>query len=435
MKNVLLLAAQQRSERFDFFLAVAAVATAILISALWAPPAEAQTYSVLYTFSGREDGAGPRGGGLIMDSAGNLYGTTVAGGQWTYDCSQGCGTIFKMSPSESGWAFSTLYRFQGGADGIRPEQVLGFGPVGGLYGTTQEGGEAYGGTVFKLTPAPTACKALPCLWTKTVLHQFQGAPEDGSYPTGGSPVFDRAGNLYATTYFGGTEDAGIVYELQPSAGWQETVLQDFTGDNGYFPWSGVVFDDAGNLYGTTSGGGSSSDGVIFQLTPSPSGWVERVLHSFDYHTEGFQSDGPVVFDHAGNMYGTTSTGGPGGGGTAWELSPAGDNWSLTVIHVFPGRPLFNDGPYSGLLLDQAGNLYGTTQFGGAHGWGTVFKLSRSGQGWNYSTLYDFNGDADGAEPDTQLVMDSKGQIFGATLYGGKYQSFSGFGVIFKISPQ
>jgi len=143
----------------------------------------------------------------------------------------------------------------------------------------------------------------------------------------------------------------------------------------------------------------------------------------------------VVFDHAGNMYGTTSTGGPGGGGTVWELSPAGDNWNLTVIHVFPGGPPFNDGPYSGLLLDGAGNLYGTTQFGGAHGWGTVFKLSRSGQGWDYSTLYDFSGDADGAEPDTQLVMDSTGQIFGATLYGGKYQSFSGFGVIFKISPR
>src|ERR1039458_6355570 len=128
MKNVLLLAAQQRSERFDFFLAVAAVATAILISALWAPPAEAQTYSVLYTFSGREDGAGPRGGGLIMDSAGNLYGTAVAGG--THGCSVGCGTVFKMSPRESGWVFSTLYRFQGGVDGSFPEQVLGFGSVG-----------------------------------------------------------------------------------------------------------------------------------------------------------------------------------------------------------------------------------------------------------------------------------------------------------------
>src|SRR5664279_877085 len=135
MKNVLLLAAQQRSERFDFFLAVAAVATAILISALWAPPAEAQTYSVLYTFSGHEDGAGPRGGGLIMDGAGNLYGATVAGG--TNNCSGGCGTIFKMSPGESGWDFASLYRFKGGADGIRPEQVIGFGPDGGLYGTTQ----------------------------------------------------------------------------------------------------------------------------------------------------------------------------------------------------------------------------------------------------------------------------------------------------------
>ncbi len=431
MKNIFLLAAEQRSERFDFFLSVAVVATAILISALWAPPAAAQTYSVLYTFSGGADGAGPRGGGLIMDSAGNLYGTTVAGG---YGCnSDGCGTVFKMSPRESGWVFSTLYRFQGGVDGSFPEQVLGFGPDGGLYGTTQVDGEDYSGNVFKLTPPPTACKALPCLWPKTILHQFQG--RDGAYPVGGSPVFDRAGNLYATTYFGGTENAGIVYELQRSAGWQETVLQNFTGDNGYFPASGVVFDAAGNLYGTTTAGGSRGYGVIFQLTPSPSGWVERVLHSFDYYTEGLQSDGPVVFDHAGNMYGTTSTAGPGGGGTVWELSPAGDNWNLTVIHVFPGGPPFNDGPYSGLLLDGAGNLYGTTQFGGAHGWGTVFKLNRSGQGWNYSTLYDFSGDADGAEPDTQLVMDSTGQIFGATLYGGRYQGFSGFGVIFKISPR
>jgi len=415
-----------------------ALLCALTIIAL--PSAQAQTFTALHTFTGGADGANPRGGGLLIDKAGGLYGGTESGGRHTSYCLEnGCGVIFKMSPRGSGWAFSTLYSFGGGTDGFLPEQVLSFGPSGSLYGTTYFGpGDGLGGlgngTVFNLKPPATACKTALCPWTETVLYRFLGSPADGAEPAGGHPVFDRDGNLYSTTFSGGPGGStGNVYELERATGWTERVLYNFpAGSNGLSPWSGVVFDNTGNLYGTTLyGGGSGSAGVIFQLTPSGSGWIYQVLHAFEYATEGSSPYSAVVFDRDGNLYGTTSAAGPNGAGTVWELSHASGSWNLIVLHAFTGSYL--DGPWGGLLIDSDGNLYGTAQHQGVYGWGSVFKLSRSGGSWNYTSLYDFTGESDGAQPGTQLVMDANSNLYGTTFFGGLYQGYSGFGVVFKIS--
>ena len=260
---------------------VSAFTLALAIAFVLTVAAQAQTFTVLHTFTGGADGSEPSAGGLTSDKAGNLYGTAGFGGQYTSSCNwggseTGCGTVYKMTRKGSGWIFSVLYSFNGETDGYVPDQIVSFGRDGSLYGSTYWGpGTACGGngcgTVFKLQPPATACRTALCPWTETVLHFFQGAPSDGSQPAFGQPVFDSAGNLYSTTAWGGPAGvAGNVYELTPTGdGWTEYVLHNFTGGyDGDASWSSVVFDKAGNLYGTTTYGGAFSDGVIFQLYPS-----------------------------------------------------------------------------------------------------------------------------------------------------------------------
>lgn len=254
---------------------------------------------VLHSFTaGASDGAQPEAG-LVLDRANNLYGTTAFGGYG--NCSGGCGVVFEISPVPGGWSESVIYIFHGGEDGFRPFTTLTLDKQGNLYGTTIEGGIYSGGVVFKLTRPSSGG-----VWTQSTLHSF-GSGADGNEPYG-TLAFDDAGNLYGTTYAAGDHNAGMVFELSPATGgdWTESVLYNFTNSaDGGFPSAGVVLDAAGNLYGTTTVGGSDQSGVAFEMTQMAGGnWQETVLHSFNVSGDGYTASSGLVFDAAGNLYGT-----------------------------------------------------------------------------------------------------------------------------------
>ena len=346
---------------------------------------------LLYSFEGNPngtDGFDPRAG-LIFDAAGNLYGTTQFGGSDGSNCTHlGCGTVFELVPGTGGkWTEKVLYSFcsagaSGCHDGSLPGANLVFDAAGNLYGTTEDGG-AYGvGTVFQLSPNTNG------RWTEKVLHSF-GNGTDESQPAG-SLIFDPAGNLYGTTTNGGTYGSGTVFQLSRGTNgkWTEKVLHTFgKGKDGKKPVAGLIFDAAGNLYGTTADGGAygSNDcgfdtgcGTAFQLSPGANGtWTERALHSFGNGTDGAQPGARLIFDAAGNLYGTTELGGVYGGGTAFRLK-LGTNgkWTERVLHSF-GNGMDGIGPSAndGLIFDAAGDLYGTTMVGGSHLLGTVFEIT------------------------------------------------------------
>ncbi len=390
------------------------------------PPAQAQSYAVLHNFTSHGDGATPYAG-LTMDKAGNFYGTTLYGGNLT-NCDGGCGVVFKLAHEGSGWVLSTLYTFQGGADGAVPYSGVTIGSDGSLYGTTEVGGTGCSGigcgTVYKLRPPPTACKAASCPWTKTVLYQFTGP--DGTNPLYGNLVFDQAGNLYGTTEAGGTNGHGTVFELTPSnGGWTESVLWSFTGgDDGDQPTSGVLLDRAGNLYGTTVFGGIDASGNVYELSPSGSEWTETTLYSLNRTYEGYEPIGGVAMDQQGNLYGTAALGGTGGAGTIFQLTPSDGGWRYTLLQTFSGI----EGPVDTPTLDAAGNVYVTSTFTGGNG--SVVKLTPSNGGWNSTTLHSFNGN-DGSAPVGGVILDGSGNIYGTTANGG---SQGNNGVVFEVTP-
>ena len=403
----------------------------LLLSALGlAPAAPAQSYKVIYNFTGQADGANPLGG-VTMDSAGNLYGTTFAGGR------RGFGNLYRLVRSGSSWVFYLVYTFLGftqtSIDGANPYARPVIGPDGFLYGTTRSGGNGDGcrelhgcGTVYKVQPKPGGGPLDP--WQEIVLYQF--GTYDGSDPYYGDVVFDTAGNLYGMTRNGGANLLGAVYELSPgSGGWTESVLYSFSGADGSTPLSGPSLDLAGNLYGTTSAGGTSNWGTVFQLKPSVASWMESVLHNFQGISDGSTPSSGISVDTAGNLYGATQAGGPGGGGTAFELLPAGGGvWSLSTLVGFKSAVF--GGSYRTLAMDRAGNLYGTTAADGASQRGSVFKLSPVNGGWVETSLHDFTGGADGAAPYGNLAFDAYGNIYGTASMGGAY----GNGVVFQITP-
>ena len=418
--------------------------TALSAVALFTAAARAQTFQVLHTFTGGAAGAYPSTG-LVFDRAGNLYGATSHGGDYTSSCNYlgyqtGCGLVYKMSHRGSGWIFSVLASFDG-ANGYVPGQNITVAPDGSLYSTTIYGGSGdcddfYPGcgTVFQLQPPVTFCHSVSCAWIVHDLYQFQGAPSDGAFPEGGSLTFDSAGNIYGTTYGGGIYNAGTVYELSPTAnGWTKSVLYNFSGLNdGGYPAGGVVFDNAGNLYGVTYlGGVDGYSGVVYQLTHTESGWTETVIHSFQPQTDGREPLGNLVTDGSGNLYGTTTQNGPNGGGTVWEMSPGNGAWSFSVLYSFTG----GGGPAGGPLIDGSGNLYGATANDGAYEYGSVFKLSPVNGGWSYTDLYDFTGGSAGGLPGSALVMDAAGNLYGAAGVGGSSQNCpSGCGTVWEITP-
>jgi len=345
------------------------------------------TETVLHYFGGGRDGWYPYSD-LIMDSAGNLYGATMYGGIYTTHCmGNGCGVVFELSPRQGGgWSEKVLHNFGNleGPDGQAPGGSLVFDGNGNLYGTTYIGGihtscdNGVGcGTVFELSPREDGT------WSESVLHSF-GNGSDGTFPNG--LIIDTAGNLYGTTSSGGIRDAGSVFELSPreGGGWTETVLHSFDGGTaGANPIAGLVFDSQGNLYGTTLAGGIHTGcvvqhcGTVFELSPREDGsWSAQVLHSFGGGSDGATPEGSLIFDTAGNLYGTTFAGGLHQAGTAFELSPRqGGGWTETILHSFDS--VYGDGysPDSDLILDSAGNLYGTTSAGGVHYQGTAFEMT------------------------------------------------------------
>ena len=415
-------------------LAITAVLTLVLI-----PTGEAQTYKVIYNFTGGQDGSTPYTG-LTMGGAGRLYGTTAYGSYSGGTCQRfGCGTVFSLTRKNSAWVLSALYSFQGANDGGHPLARAIIGPDGTLYGTTTEGGnsacEGNGcGTVFNLRPPPTFCPAVSCPWIEAVLYRFSGG-SDGAHPETGTLIFDQAGHLYGTTLSGGTFNCGdytcgVVFELEPSNGsWTENVLYNFTGVGGGHPFAGVVFDKAGNLYGTASYG----PGVVFQLTPSGSGWTPNTLHTFQGGNDGSYPYASLIFDPWGNLYGTTAYGGADNGGTVFELTPSNGSWTYTLVYTLtaPG----GEGPWSNLVMDSAGNLYGTSRFGGIYGAGAVFELTPTNGGWSYTSLHDFTGASDGGGPIGDLILDAKGNLYGTASEGGRNLCFgNGCGVVFEITP-
>jgi len=410
-------ATQQRilSIRFDLTVAVTAL---ILLAALTTSPVHAQSITVLHSFSGGGAGSAPTAG-VTLDRAGNLYGTTNG------DITGSPSTVYKMTHAGSGWLFNTLYTFNHPNDPTDVAAPVVFGPDGALYGTAPEGAQFNLGAVFVLRPPSTVCKSVSCPWELTILHSFGGL--DGTHPDLGSLVFDSAGNIYGTTFAGGAHSHGTVFELTRSKGWAESVLYSFTGDSdGGSPENGVAFDSAGNLYGTTPVGGSAGVGTVYQLSPSAGGWTETTLYTFTGGDDGANPIGGVAVDAQGNLYGTAARGGTDGVGTAWELSPSSGGWAFTLLHSFAGRT--NPGPLATPTLDAAGNIYGTSETNG-NNFGFAFKLTPSGGGWNF-TSYDFDG-SNGNEPGSSVALDASGNLYGTAPVGG---TGCDCGVVWQITP-
>jgi uncharacterized repeat protein (TIGR03803 family) len=373
------------------------------------PTAHGQTLTTLYSFKGSPDGGIPVAG-VVRDAFGNLYGTTIAGG--SRHCYPGCGTVFMIDRNGQETLLHTfVYK-----DGAGAEGGLIADKSGTLYGTTQvnAGGEnGYGwGNIFMLDLTGRF----------RIIHKFLGIPSDGGYPEG-ELVRDPLGNLYGATTLGGpfTEcnfnGCGTIFKIDVTG--NETILYNFTGGpDGGEPFGGVVADKGGNLYGSTYFGGMLNFGTVFKVDSYGN---ETVLHSFTGAPDGKSPTGGLVLDQGGNLYGTTSAGGTSDLGTVFKIDTFGN---VTVLHNFTGDA---DGssPYAGLLQNEAGDLYGTTQVKGIGGWGTVFKITASGK---FKLLHSFNG-IDGGSPRGRLTLDPAGNLYGTTGDGGTY----GWGTVFKIT--
>lgn len=400
-----------------------AVSQVLILLLLSVGIASATTEKVLHSFGSGSDGVSPFSG-LSFDANGNLYGTASNGGG--RGCGgDGCGIVFQLTPASGGdWDYNVLHSFSN-SEGGNPYSTIAIGPHGYLYGTTLYWGQNHCGSVFSLAPAGGS-------WAETALHQFT-CGNDGFSSYG--VTFDSAGHLFGTAYAGGPSNHGVVFNLRQQSvfGWSEVVLHGFNGNDGNAPSGNLTFDAAGNIYGTTYEGSSGLTGLVFKLSQGGAGWRETVLYTF--HGTGF-SAGPdgvnpvagVVFDSAGNLYGTADYGGPANLGAVFKLTPNSDGtWTESVLYAFRGGA---DGghPYGGVIVGQDGNLYGTTQ-GGAGSHGTVYKLSQgSGGQWTETILYTFQGGNDGSTPYGGLVSDSAGNLFGTTAFGGQY----GGGVVFEI---
>jgi len=413
------------------------------------PAASASSgFRILYSFQNGADGAIPATG-LIADARGNLYGTATNDGG-AGSCNVHCGSIFELSPpvsKDDRWNFTILCDFKGRKDGGLPEGSLTFGPDGSLYGTTNVGGgygKFGGGVLFQLHAAKHH-------WIEHVLHRF-GQGSDGRNPHG-ALVADRTGNLYGTTVSGGKYSAGTIYEVSPSR--VERVLYNFSGrDDGGLPTAGLTIDRNGRLYGTTEYGGHFSYycqdgcGTVFKIEPpavSGGSWTYSVIHEF---VGGDPGDGalPVdslLRDRKGNLYGTTFVGQGYGGGTAFELTPAPHKpWTESVLYRFPAYPGDAANPQAGLVSDAAGNLYATSQNGGATDRGDAFKLippTAPAGTWTDAILYTFVSQKHGAiYPGSNLVFGAAGRLYGTTPYGGTgdclFNKTEGCGTVFQLNP-
>jgi uncharacterized repeat protein (TIGR03803 family) len=327
-----------------------------------------------------------------------------------------------------------LYSFNSdGVYGINPYSSLIFDAAGNLYGTTYAGGsatcsagQAGCGTVFELSPDGDGG------WSEKVLYAFPSSGYDGAAPAAGL-VFDAFGNLYGTTPAGGYTGYGTVFELSPETdgSWTERVLHrfDYNGKDGTQPYTALSIDASGNLYGATRAGGAYAYGTVFELKPSTDGnWIEKILHSFGSGTDGSTPESGLTLDHAGNLYGTTFYGGAYSHGTAFELSPGADGWTESVLHSF-GNGTDASYPTTSLIFDSAGNLYGASYGGGPLTGGTVFELSPGAGGeWTEAILFNFIPKEMGYPPGG-IIMDSAGNLYGTLSLGGQYNA----GTVFRLT--
>lgn len=403
-----------------------------------------QTETTLHIFTGysKDGGVGQGGvfGGFVADKAGNLYGTTPYGGSSSFCVQQGqltgCGTVFQLVPPQQAgglWTQNIIYSFlpHNTGDGYQPTGGLAIDANGNLYGTTRDGQGSYNaGTAFELSPPAQKGGA----WTEKVIYAFGS---EGHNPNG-SLIIDSAGNLYGTTNEGGDHQAGLAFELSPPSGgqqtWTETALYSFGKNNndGSYPLSGLVMDKEGNFYGTTTMGGGNNWGTVFQLVPGKAGgpWTENVAYRFNGSTDGGNPEGGLLI-HNGALYGTSLI----GNGNVFEISLKGSQVVERVLYTFQDG---SDGsaPQTALIADATGNLYGTTYAGGG-GYGVVYQLSHNLTGWHETTLYAFTGGADGAFPVTPLFLEN-GSLLGMTSLGGDDKCYAdlvnGCGTTFEVAP-
>jgi uncharacterized repeat protein (TIGR03803 family) len=421
-------------------LAIAAL-NLVVVQTLQASP----KYRVLHGFGASGDGAG-LWSSVTLDAHGNLYGATSGGGEY------GSGTLFRLQPDKhSSWTENILYSFRiNDPDGSGPNGGLIQDAQGNWYGTAK-GGAYNSGTVFALSHDQNG-------WSVSLLYTFGDESGDGGAPTAGLAM-DVSGNLYGTAPYG----ASTAFQLTFADGsWNEVLIHNFgvkKGD-GAAPFAGLILDGSGNLYGATRDGGTGcvgeGCGTVYELIPTAKGaWKEKVLHRFDNNgKDGVEPGwGMLALDASGSLYGTTEGGGTnscfagpnwiaaasrlepesgngiGNCGTIFKVSKEG-NWKESVLYSFQGGSR-GSGPGAGVVMDKSGNLYGTTVYAGSGcGCGVVYKLGPVKHGkWKYTVLHTFQG-FDGAQPDANLIIDGKGNLYGTTATGG----ILGGGVVFEITP-
>jgi uncharacterized repeat protein (TIGR03803 family) len=325
--------------------------------------------------------------------------------------------LFVLSLASLASTSQVVYSLAGDEDGEYPDTDLIIDSAGNIYGTSVLGGDFGTGTVFQLTPSGSG-------YVHTVLYSFTGGA-DGGQPYKGVTL-DAQGNLYGTAVVGGTggicagEGCGVVYKLTKNGStWTQSVIYNFTGkSDGYGPGSGVTFDKAGNLYGTTPTGGAKSMGVIYELSPSGSSWTFKVIHTFSGGSDGTGgSAGRLLLDAAGRLYGVCTVGGANGAGVAYKLTLVQGTWKFQTLYAFKGTPDAGF-PYGALSMDSSGNLYGTTYYSGANNLGSVYQLALKGGVWTENLLYSFKGGTDGASPISNVNVDPSGDLYGTTSEGG-----------------
>jgi uncharacterized repeat protein (TIGR03803 family) len=380
--------------------------------------------TTLYSFTGGNDGSFPHAG-VIADDKGNFYGVTSSGG------ANHSGVIFELSPPAKGdttWTQTTLYSFTGGNDGSNPQAALMMDAKGDLYGTTYSGGATGNGVVFEL-----AQHKHKGTWTYHTLWGFSGG-NDGGVPAG-SLTMDNAGNLYGTTTQGGTGVVGTVFELSPSGKkWSESVLYNFTGNNdGGEPMGNVLLGKDGNLYGTTAGYGQFNYGVVYKLTAQSGGnWGFSVLHAFQGGSDGEVPRDGLIQDANGTLYGATA-GFSASYGNVFQLDTDGGNYNV-IYSIIGGQGFTGNGPWQTVSLGADGTIYGTTYADGASSFGEVFQLTpQAGNSWSPKVLYTFPGGAGGQYSYSKVWVDKLGRLYGTT-YGVAGQGGFFPGTVWRIKP-
>jgi uncharacterized repeat protein (TIGR03803 family) len=426
-----------RSTRTSDVLYVRLIVTVVVLTSIILASGthvSAQQLRILHSFRGNNtEGGSPLNATMVFDKAANLYGVTLGGGTFNY------GTVFEVSPRAGGggWTEKTLHNFNNnGKDGYNAYASLIFDASGNLYGTTVNGGVNNFGTVFELIPQSGGTWVERIIHSFAGPNGSGADPYgnvvfDSKGNLYGSTAFGGTG-----TNCGDNPGCGVVYELTPKNGvWEEKVLYSFgvSSTDGYFPVGGLVFDAVGNLYGVAEAGGVYNNGMVFELVRGAGGsWTEKDLHDLNGSAlDGTSPETGLVFDKAGNLYGTTFQGGAYDSGTVYELTPAGGgSWTEAVICSFSGYDGYS--PYGALILDAVGSLYGTTSQGGpaSSAQGTAFELTPGAGGvWTQTALINFDG-TNGSNPFAGLVFDGRGNLYGTT----EGQGFYGHGEVFEIVP-